>query len=87
MIKPDTDVLDRETASAVSTYCMGAIIADMAARDGFVEYAKSVEGALTKLLAELPREQQREALSLAFQASLAGDAPSRPRLRLVHSRD
>ena len=89
MIKATLDQLEREEPSAVKTYCMGSVVADRAAREGYVEFAKSLEEALSGLLLSLTRDEQRQALSMAYEVALARDTNEtvqQPTLRLVYSR-
>jgi hypothetical protein len=72
---------------AVQIYCMGALVADEAARNGLRDFARSLESSLAGLLSGLPREQQAAALSLSYEMALGGDTVATPRLRLVYSRD
>jgi hypothetical protein len=87
LTKAELEQLAGTSSNAVSIYCMGSLVANQAARDGFADFAKSLESALTGLLARLPREQQKQALRLAYEMSLDGAAPAPPRLRLAYSRD
>lgn len=73
--------------SAVSVYCMGSLVANQAARDGFIDFAKSIEGALEGFLGSMNRDQQFQALRLSYEFALEGEEPAPPRLRLVYSRD
>ncbi|WP_373502615.1 hypothetical protein [Aestuariivirga sp.] len=72
---------------AVNIYCMGALVADEASRNGFLDLARSIENVLCGFLSGLPRDEQRQALRVAYEMALGGDEPAPPRLRLVYSRD
>lgn len=74
-------------SSAVGVYCMGSLVANQAARDGFIDLAKSIEGALEGFLGSMNRDQQFQALRLSYELALEGEDPALPRLRLVYSRD
>jgi hypothetical protein len=87
LTKAELEQLAGTGSNAVSTYCMGSLVANQAARDGFADFAKTMESALAGLLAGLPREQQKNALRLAYEMSLDGETPAPPRLRLIYSRD
>lgn len=87
LTKAELERLAGTSSNAVGTYCMGSLVANQAARDGFADFAKAIETALAGLLAGLPREQRKQALRLAYEMSLDGEAPAPPRLRLVYSRD
>ena len=76
-----------EKPGAVSLYCMAALVADEASRNGFANFAKSIESALSGFLSGLPRDDQRQALRLSYELALGGKEPAPPRLRLVYSRD
>ena len=75
------------TSEAVHLYCLGALVADEASRNGFRDFARSLETALDGLLSGLPREEQATALRLSYEMALGGEEPAPPRLRLVYSRD
>ena len=75
-----------ERKQGVQLYCLGALVAEEAARSGFGDFARSLEAALCGLLSGLPREAQGEALRLSYEMALSGDEPAPPRLRLVHSK-
>ena len=87
MFKVKSDQVSSDKSDAVSTYCMGSLVADQASRGGYKDFARSMEEALSGLLESLPRDQQKQALSLAYEMALAGDTPAPPGLRLVYSRD
>lgn len=72
---------------AVQIYCMGALVADEAARGGLRDFARALETALDGLLSGLPRDEQATALRLSYEMALGGEEPVPPRLRLVYSRD
>ncbi len=76
-----------EGASPVSLYCMGSLVADEASRNGFADFARSMEAALGKFLSGLPRDDQWQALRLSYEMALGSEEPAPPRLRLVYSRD
>jgi hypothetical protein len=76
-----------DKSSAVGMYCMGSLVANQAARDGFTDFARSVESALQSFLGGMNREQQFQALQLSYELALEGVEPAPPRLRLVYSRD
>lgn len=76
-----------DKSSAVGVYCMGSLVANQAAQDGFTDFAKSVENALQGFLGGMSREQQFQALQLSYELALEGVEPAPPRLRLVYSRD
>ena len=75
------------TGGAVHLYCMGTLVADEASRNGFRDFACSLEKALHGFLAGLTREDQATALRLSYEMALGGEEPAQPRLRLVYSRD
>ena len=82
------DRLSRGGASnAISLYCMTALVADEAARNSQPAFAKSMEEAMADLLSSMPREQQKQALRIAYERALGKEDPAPPRLRLVYSRD
>lgn len=74
-------------ASGLSLYCMSALVADEASRSGFGGFAKSLEAAMAGLLSGMPRDEQMQALRIAYELALGGEEPAPPRLRLVYSRD
>lgn len=74
-----------ERQQGVQLYCLGAFVAEEAARSGFRDFAKALEAALCGLLSGLPREAQGQALNLSYEIALDGEEPAPPRLRLVHS--
>ena len=76
-----------ETSKAVTLFCMASMVANEASREGFVGLAKSIEGALQGFLSDLGRDQQAQALQLAYELALQGEEPAPPRLRLIYSRD
>lgn len=73
------------TGEAVHLYCLGALVAEEAAKSGFRDFARSLEAALCGLLSGLPREAQGQALRLSYEMALGGDEPAPRHLRLVHS--
>lgn len=75
------------SSGSVHLYCLGALVAEEAARIGFPDFARSIETALGSLLSRLPREEQSEALRLSYLLALGPEGPGQPRLRLVSSRD
>jgi hypothetical protein len=75
------------TGEAVHLYCLGTLVADEASRNGFGEFARSLETALDGLLSGLPRDEQATALRLSYEMALREEEPAPPRLRLVYSRD
>jgi hypothetical protein len=79
-------VLNKD-ADAVNLYCMGALVADEASRNGFRDFARSLESLLSGFLAALPREEQWQALKVSYEMALGDEDPAPPRLRLVYSRD
>ena len=83
----EIDLSRSDKAEAVNLYCMGALVADEASRNGFRDFAKSIESALTGFLSGLPRDDQSRALRLSYEMALGGEDPALPRLRLVYSRD
>lgn len=78
-----TDAGERQ--EGVQLYCLGALVAEEAARSGFRDFACALEAALSGFLSGLPREAQGQALRLSYEIALSGDEPAPPRLRLVHS--
>jgi hypothetical protein len=74
-----------ERQEGVKLYCLGAFVAEEAARSGFRDFARALEAALGGLLSGLPREAQGQALNLSYEIALDGDQPAPPRLRLIHS--
>lgn len=80
-------VKNQATSGAVSIYCLAALVVEEAHAKGWAAFAGAVEHALTKLLEQMPRDQQSQALRLAYEMALAGQSPAAPRLRLVYSRD
>jgi hypothetical protein len=86
--KSDFDPLAQSgKPGAVNIYCMGALVADEASRNGFLDLARSIENALCGFLSGLPRDEQRQALRLSYEMALGGHEPAPPRLRLIYSRD
>ncbi len=80
----------RQTAgspSPVTLYCMAAMVADEASRDGHKGFARALEAALNNFLASLSIEDQGAALRLSYELAMGGPDMSPPRLRLVYSRD
>jgi hypothetical protein len=85
---PEFESLSRsDNPDAVNLYCMASLIADEASRNGFKDFAKSVELALAGLLSGFTHDQQWQALKLSYEMALGGSEPAPPRLRLVYSRD
>jgi len=80
-------LLQSEKPDAVGIYCMAALVADEASRNGHTTLSRSIEDALNGFLAELPRDQQKQALRVAYEMALGSEDPAPPRLRLVYSRD
>jgi hypothetical protein len=76
-----------ERAGSVNLYCMASLVADEASREGFADFAKSLEAVLNGFLTSLPREEQGLALRLSYEMALRDSEPAQPRLRLVYSRD
>lgn len=66
---------------------MASLVADEASRNGYKEFAMSVETALSRLLSGFTMDQQRQALRLSYEMALGAAEPAPPRLRLVYSRD
>ena len=88
MSGPERDERKEPAAQgAVGLYCMAAMVADEASRHGLGDFARSMEGALERLLLTLTREEQDCALRLSYELALAADEPARPKLRLIFSRD
>lgn len=86
------ELLSRTNASGpAGIYCMAALVAEEASQSGCAGLAKSIEAALEEFLKGLPRDQQRQALRLSYELTIAASAsdaePAPPRLRLVYSRD
>ncbi|MFN4141572.1 hypothetical protein [Aestuariivirga sp.] len=79
--------LKPDNATAVNVYCMGALVADEASRNGFRDLSRAIEAALHGFLSGLSRDEQGQALRLSYELALRGEDPSPPRLRLVYSRD
>jgi hypothetical protein len=75
------------TGEAVHLYCLGALVADEASRNGHAAFARSLETALESFLSGLPRDEQATALRLSYEVALGGEEPAPSRLRLVYSRD
>jgi hypothetical protein len=67
-------------------YCLATLVAEEAQRHGWSGFAKSIETALASLLEQMPRDQQSQALRLAYEMAMAGESPAVPKLRLVYSR-
>ncbi|WP_421695541.1 hypothetical protein [Aestuariivirga sp.] len=76
-----------ELTVPVKLYCMGAMVADEASREGFRDLARTFEAALSSFLSGLSRTDQGEALRLSYEAALGDEDAAPPRLRLVYSRD
>ncbi len=83
---PDIDARICTASEPVHLYCLGAMLADEASRNGHSDFARALEAALDGFLSCMPREQQADALLTSF-AMAAGAEQAPPRLRLVHSRD
>lgn len=66
---------------------MASLVADEASRSGFREFALALEAALERFLSGMPREDQSNALRLAYEAALKGNDAAPPRLRLIYSQD
>lgn len=75
-----------DAASPVNLYCMAAMVADEASREGHKTFARALEAALAGFLASLTREEQGTALRLSYAMALGGGDLAPPRLRLVYSR-
>jgi hypothetical protein len=83
-------VTTNDTSSEVTLYCLGAILAEQAFRNSCAEFGKMLEPALDTLLKSMPRDLQWQALRLSYEMAMAGvpgEAPVKPKLRLVYSRD
>ncbi len=76
-----------EQPGPVKLYCMAAMVADEASREGHKGFARALEAALTGFLSSLPREDQGAALRLSYQMAMVSSDMAPPRLRLVYSRD
>jgi hypothetical protein len=76
-----------EQPSPVKLYCMAAMVADEASREGHKGFAHALEAALNTFLASLSREEQGIALRLSYELAMGGADTAPPRLRLVYSRD
>lgn len=79
-----------DTSNEVTLYCLGAILAEQAFRNSCAEFGKMLEPALEALLKSMPRDLQGQALQLSYEMAVAGvvdEAPVKPKLRLVYSRD
>ncbi|MGQ0485514.1 MAG: hypothetical protein ACT4SY_09215 [Hyphomicrobiales bacterium] len=76
-----------QTTGKVSVYCLASFIVEEALANGCRSFAKSLETALAELLAEMPREQQAQALRLSYEMAFRGESAARPKLRLVYSRN
>ena len=76
-----------EQPSPVKLYCMAAMVADEASREGHKGFARALEAALNGFLASLSPEEQCTALRLSHELAMGGTDATLPRLRLVHSRD
>jgi len=76
-----------QATGKVSVYCLTSFIVEEALANGCRGFAKSLETALAELLAEMPREQQAQALRLSYEMALGGAGAAPPKLRLVYSRD
>lgn len=76
-----------DAAGPVNLYCMAAMVADEASREGHKSFARALEAALTAFLSSLTREEQGTALRLSYEMAMGGGDLAPPRLRLVYSRD
>lgn len=76
-----------EPPSPVNLYCIAAMVADEASREGHKTFARALEAALSSFLSSLSREDQGVALRLSFEMTLRSNDKTLPRLRLVYSRD
>lgn len=76
-----------EQPGPVNLYCMAAMVADEASREGHKSFARALEAALTGFLSSLSREEQGTALRLSYEIAMGGAGLAPPRLRLVYSRD
>ena len=76
-----------QATGKVSVYCLTSFILQEALANDCRGFAKSLETALEELLADMPREQQAQALRLSYEMALRGESAERPKLRLVYSRD
>lgn len=79
--------LEMDPANPANLYCMASLVADEASRSGFPDFACALEAALERFLSAMPREEQSNALRLAYEAALKGHDAAPPRLRLIYSRD
>lgn len=70
-------------------YGKAALLADEASRHGYRDLARSIEASNSDFLKSMPREQQRRALAISYEMTLAqaGAEPAPPRIRLAYSRD
>lgn len=79
-----------DAPTTASLYCLAAMVADEASQAGFRDFAKALEAAIGGFLANLPPDQQENALRLSYEIALGGgddgEDDARPRLRLVYSR-
>ena len=85
MNTPEQDI-PAQANGGVSVYCLATLVAEQAKQNGFAPFAAAMENALEALLSGLPRDEQKQALRLSFEAATAGLAPSAPKLRLIYSR-
>lgn len=76
-----------EPAGPVNLYCMAAMVADEASREGHRTFARALEAALSIFLSSMSREEQGAALRLSYEMAMGGEDLTPPRLRLVYSRD
>lgn len=76
-----------EVSLPVKLYCLGAMVADEASREGFRDLARGFEAALSTFLSSLPRAEQGDALRLSYEIALGDEDAAPPRLRLVYSRE
>jgi len=79
--------VEEKATGEVSIYCLASFIVEEAQANGCRGFAKSLETALAELLADMPREQQAQALRLSYEIALRGEGAAPVKLRLVYSRD
>lgn len=75
-----------DSSRRVVLSCLTALVIDEARDAGAHAFAEELERSMTGLLKTLPRLERRQALLLAFEASMLNAPPDPARLRLVHSR-
>jgi hypothetical protein len=70
-------------------YSKAAMLADEAMRHGYRDLARSLEASNSDFLRSMPREQQKRALAISYEMTLAQASaePAPPRIRLAYSRD